>query len=84
MKFTVDRIRKKLWKKFNTGWRKVLMMMTSAHGNEGVGDFVSNEGCHIAKNKSTLIFLHWTSVCYNLGRVHVFNEIISLEHHNLV
>ena len=26
-----------------TGWRKVLMIMIGAPGNEGVSDFVSNE-----------------------------------------
>ena len=43
MKFTVESIRKKLWKKFNTGWKKVLMMMDSAPGNGCVSDFVRNE-----------------------------------------
>ena len=41
--FTLDSIRKKLWNKFNTGQRKFLMLMTSAPGNEGVRNFVSNE-----------------------------------------
>ena len=49
MKFTLDSIRNKLWKNFNTGWRKVLMMMTSSPGNEGVSDFARNEGCQINK-----------------------------------
>ena len=47
MNFTLDSIRKRLWKNFNTGWSKVLIMMTSAPGNEGVSDFVSNEGYQI-------------------------------------
>ena len=49
MKFTLDNTGNKLWKKFNTGWRKVLMMMTSAPGNEGVSDFVFNEGVQITE-----------------------------------
>ena len=42
MKFKFYSIRNKLWKKFNTEWRKVLMIMTSAPGNEGVSNFVIN------------------------------------------
>ena len=49
MKFTLDNTGKKLWKKFNTVWRKDLMMMTSAPGNEGVSDFVINEGGQITE-----------------------------------
>ena len=41
-KFIVDTIHKKLWKNFDTGWRKVLMMMTGATDNEGVSDFLRN------------------------------------------
>ena len=47
MKYKLDNIRKKLWKNFNTGWRKFLMMMKIAPGDEGVGDFVRNEGGQI-------------------------------------
>ena len=49
MKFTLENTGKKLWKKFNTGWRKILMMMTNAPGNEGVSDFVINEGGQITE-----------------------------------
>ena len=47
MKFTVEIIRKKLWKNFNTGWKKVLMMVTSAPGNEDVSGVFINEWGHI-------------------------------------
>ena len=47
MKFKFYSIRNKLWKKFNTEWRNFLMMMTSAPGNEGVSDFLRNEGGQI-------------------------------------
>ena len=40
--FTVDSIHKKSWKKFNSGWKKVLMVMDSAPGNECVNDFMNN------------------------------------------
>ena len=53
MKFKFYSIRNKLWKKFNTEWRKVLMIMTSAPGNEGVSNFVINEGGHI--NETNLL-----------------------------
>ena len=56
MKFTVDSIREKLWKKFNTGWREVLTTMKSAPVNEGVGDFGSNEGVRSLKQISNHIF----------------------------
>ena len=38
-----------------TGWRKVLMIMTSAPGDEGVSDFVRNEGDRSTK-KYPIIF----------------------------
>ena len=47
MNSTLDSKRKKLWKKFNTGQSKVLMMMTIAPGNEGVTNFVINKGGQI-------------------------------------
>ena len=42
MRFTKDSLHKKLLKKFNTWWKKVLMMMDSAPGNELVSDFVKS------------------------------------------
>ena len=47
MKFTLESIRNKLWKNSNTGWGKVLIMMTNAPGNEGMSDSMSNEGGQI-------------------------------------
>ena len=44
MKFTLESIRKKSRKKFNTGWRKALLMMKSALGNEGASYFVIMKG----------------------------------------
>ena len=49
MKFTLDSINKKLCKKFNTGQRKVLMMMKSVPGNKYVSDFLINEGGQITE-----------------------------------
>ena len=58
MKFTLYIICNKLWKRFNTVWKKFLMMMTSAPGNEGVSYFVINEGGHIKeKNLNHLLTL---------------------------
>ena len=49
MKFTVDSMQNKLWRSFNTGWRRFLMMMKSAPANEGVSDFVRNAGVQITE-----------------------------------
>ena len=49
MMFTVSSIRNKLWRKFNTGRKKVLIMMVSAPGNKGVSYFVINEGGRITE-----------------------------------
>ena len=49
MKFTADSICKKLWKNFNNGRKKVLMMMDIAPGNERVSDFTSNKWGQITK-----------------------------------
>ena len=75
MKFTLDIIREKLWKKFNTRWRKFFMMITSKPGNEGV-----MKGS-IATEINQIIFLHWNLVCSNPEIVHVSNEICNSECH---
>ena len=49
MNSTVGSIRQKLWNKFNTGWKKVSMMMYIAPGNECVGSFVRNEWVNITE-----------------------------------
>ena len=62
MKFTLDSIRKKLWKTYNTGWRKVLMKITGAPGNESVSKVLSNEGGHIKKQISNHLLTLYFSI----------------------